>query len=85
MSGIRHAISYHVLNRKNTHTEPPPWSSLLIRSLRFVMLAIKMTDGSHLGNIKKCLSVEIKSFRTRTVTRNGGELLQYDSGDTTHN
>ena len=35
-------------------------------------------------NIKKCLSVEIKSFRTGTVTRNGGELFQYDSGDTTH-
>ena len=33
-------------------------------------------------NIKKCLSVEIKSFITRTVTRNGGELLQYDTGDT---
>ena len=35
-------------------------------------------------NIKKCLSVEIKCFTTRTVTRNSSELLKYDSSDTTH-
>ena len=87
MSGLRHVISYHVLNRKHTHTHAHRTATLEFP----INKVITFRNASHQNdrwfaswNIKKCLSVEIKSFRTRTVARNGGELLQYDSGDTTH-
>jgi len=81
----RNSISYHVLNRTHTHTHRTATLEFPINKVITFRNASHQNDRWFVSwNIKKCLSVEIKSFRTHTVTRKGGELLQYDSGDTTH-
>jgi hypothetical protein len=85
MSGLRHGISYHVLNRKRARTHRTATLEFPINKVITFRNASHQNDRWFASwNIKKCLSVEIKSLRTRTVTRNGGELLQYDAGDTSY-
>ena len=82
-SDARRGISHRVLNWK--HTDKATTPEFPINKI------IKFRNASHQKdrwleswNIKKCQWVGIKCFSTRAVTRSGSELLQYDSGDTTH-
>jgi hypothetical protein len=86
---VRHVThkTRHFLSRveQNTHTQTATLGFPINKVITFRNASHQNDRWFASWNIKKCLSVEIKSFRTRTVgTRNGGELLQYDSGDTTH-